>query len=175
MQFHKQFHPCRAFSIPCQPVITVFTCFSIQNDHMLAHFPHAMHYPFQKLNSPSLHTLASHILHLLRSNLGSKPEKLFHSFSLSVKKSEGGGINLQLGTNSPIPQPYTTTFILTPKTPNTTPFLSILSHFTETISSSPCHIHLHHSWRTTPHLESLHRRPFPSDLQHSFASRGSSS
>ena len=100
MQFHKQFHPCRAFSIPCQPVIAVFTCFSIQNDHMLAHFPHAMHYPFQKLNSPSLHTLASHILHLLRSNLGSKPEKLFHSFSLSVKKSEGGK-RLQFGTNSP--------------------------------------------------------------------------
>ena len=58
------------------------TCLPIQS--------HAMHYPFQKLNYPSLHSLASHILHLLRSNLGSKSEKLLHPFPLSVvfKKSE---------------------------------------------------------------------------------------
>ena len=106
--------PCHAFSYPFTPLFSSRTCipFVTQFSHIFTHklthavsslsharlswqkfhmheFLHcAKHSPFQKLYHPSLHSLASHILYLLRSNLGSKSEKLLHPFPFKCSLQE---------------------------------------------------------------------------------------
>ena len=54
------------------------------------HFTFVPSTHISEIENPSLHTLALLILHLLRSNLGSKSEKLLHPFPIRIafKKSE---------------------------------------------------------------------------------------
>ena len=144
---------CRAFTIP-------------EN-----HFPH--HHSYKQL-----------ILANLRSNLewGSACPPFKYSHSRNLK---GIGLTLHSIRNlHPLPtfhitySPFSIHNIHSiqshSQTPNTTPFLSILSHFTEIISSSPCHTHLHHSWRSHFTLGELAPKVTLKGSSTQFAPRGSS-
>ena len=150
------------------------------------HFTFVPSTHISEIENPSLHTLALLILHLLRSNLGSKSEKLLHPFPIRVvfKQSENGLTLHSIRNLHPLPTFHITysPFLIHnihsiqshSQTPNTTPFLSILSHFTEIISSSPCHTHLHHSWRSHFTLGELAPKVTLKGSSTQFAPRGSS-
>ena len=144
------------------------TCFSTQNEHMHAFLPCAVHSPFQKTISPIIIHINNSFLQISDPIWNGDP----HALPLSIAIQEiWRGLDLHSFHSKPTLHSitYSPFFIHTP-----TPFLSILSHFTEIISSSPCHTHLHHSWRSHFTLGELAPKVTLKGSSTQFAPRGSS-